>query len=100
MPMSSTQHPSLEAFIAGCRDAGITRLALCWRKEWGPQQVADDPTAYGPKEEIRLLGYCDGTIHSCDLDGRARDDLAAELVDAGFEVELRTRNIATYDRND
>ena len=98
--MSACHHPDLQAFVAACGEHAITTVVLTWRQEWGPQQVADDPTDYGPRNEVRLLAYHAGTIHSCDLSGVDRDGLRADLEAAGLQVELRTRNIATFDRND
>ena len=97
--MSTVDHAHLDAFVAACRAAGIARLALCWRQEWGPQQLASSerPGDYDQREELRILGYAGGTLHVCQPQGIARDELAAELEAQGFAVELRARNLSLWE---
>lgn len=99
MPDALLEHADLPAFVAACQAVSVTSIALCWRKEWGPPQLATAAGEYGPRDEIRLLAYHQGTIHACDLEGVPRDQLDAELTAAGFTVEQRSRNLATFDRD-
>lgn len=91
---ATTEHPDIEAFTTACRAAGVQRLALCWRREWGPPQLAaGDPGDYDHREELRLLAYAAGEIHVCEPRDVERDALAEDLRAAGFSVELRNRNL-------
>ena len=91
--MSTIAYPRLDELLTACRAAGIDRLALCWRREWGPPQVGTDPGDYARRDELRVLGYAHGTIHACEPVGHDRDELARQLEGAGFRVELRSRNL-------
>jgi hypothetical protein len=89
-------YPTLDEFLAACGKQSITKLIVAWRREWGPQQIATDPTDYGWRDECRVLAYADGTIHAHNCESVDRADLCQRLVAAGFSVEERSRNMVGW----
>jgi len=88
---------SLEAFIEACRQRDAHRVVLAWRAEWGPAGDGSRDGEYHQRRECRVLAYDRGTIVACDLVDHDRAAIHEQLVAAGLSVELRSRNLATYD---
>lgn len=84
---------STVSFVEAVNNLGITSVVVAYRKEWGPQ----DPALgidYGPQENVRLLGYKQGTLVTCQLEQEDPETVAKCLRREGLTVEMRCRNLA------
>ena len=91
----------LVEFQKHLNDKAVQMVILTWRHEWAP--ASDVPgenhgnVVFGSLSEVTLLSYHkpSGTIISLALQGEAADRKAVreQLVQAGFTVEERCRNL-------
>lgn len=84
--------PTYVAFVEEVQNRSITTVIVAHRKEWGPQ----DPALgidYGPQENVRLLGYKNGVLVTCQLEQEDPETVAKSLRREGLTVEMRCRNL-------
>ncbi len=92
--MTDLDVPDPAAFVAACRERGVTCAIIAWQAEYS-QRPGDGPVQYDRVQRSVLLAYAGGTIIRCTLDGAEaeREALAACLRAADLKVEERCRNL-------
>lgn len=86
-------YESLDAFIMGVRDCGITKIAFSETGEKRAEEVEPGKLQVVSVNRVELLAYRVSTIHKCVIRDADRDALFDRLTADGFEVTRRSRNI-------
>ena len=95
-------YSTVDEFISGVRETGINKLAFAETKERRAEYIEKNPDNESDEKamldvlvvkRVELLGYKDGTIYKCIINGEDPDDLFNRLTETGFELKRRSRNI-------
>ena len=86
-------YDSVNAFIGGLRDSGITKVAFGETGEKRAEEVEPGKLQVVSVSRVELLAYKGSTIHKCVLNNLDRNALYDRLTGEGFEVTRRSRNI-------
>jgi hypothetical protein len=100
--MSYVEVPSVTEFIAEAKRRQVTDVVIAWRHEYG--QVPDgEAVDYRRLELAWLLAYdrSESIIIKYAASGELadRDRLRRQLIEHGFSVEDRCRNLVAEQRN-
>ncbi len=86
-------YDTLESFVAALKDRSIVRISFSETCEKRAEQVEPGRLEVIHVDRVELIGYRDSIIYKCPLKNVDREALYQRLIEDGFDVTRRSRNI-------